>query len=817
MITMEKRMYAVIFSLFLALFSCGLVSPGYASSNDGPPVAMEVSSIYGGIGKMGVHVPVTVSLYGQSAKPFEGTVLVRTLENGAEEGEEIYEYQYPVHVSVAETKEIKLFVPLGQKSSRIHVLLHNDAGEEVAAEMIKFEISRDTGRLLVGVLSEKPETVGYLDGASMEYGMVNSVLVAMDENEFPEDERGLELLDMLIINRFETEKLSMEQIDSILKWVRDGGTLLFGTGTWADDTLAAFRDEWKIRTTGDVTFERISLGMEFAENAPGESEVGLLCAEIDVKDGISAVESDGVTLLTKISYGSGKVGIYCYDLGELMDFAEKNPSYAVKMFSDVLDEEQISNVYYYSSHGSEQEYWKSHSLVNTGSAEKLPDLPVYAVVILVYLILIGPGFYLILRKRDMSRYYSTSVLIAAGIASVIIYLLGTGTRFTSQFLTVASILEVDGDHVSETSYVNIRTPDSRPFSVTIPTDYKVTPLTRSNRYDEQPVQNFTESGEGKVELRSGEDGTVISARRSRAFEPRYFKVTKESAGELNGQILGTLQYRDGKISGLVTNGMPFPLEDAALVLYGQMYRLGDMKPGEVRELKEEKMEVWPVGMAYVAATGITDEAEDTEDTQYLGDSAKNNLYSYYIDEVFRNYHSGAYLVAMGPTGGILSDSALKGQHVDGLVFYGAALDVTSGQEGLVYRSGLKYKPEVNAGNGAIYGDGLTMYGTEPASVEYFLGTDIQVEKISFLPVSERFFEDSRYYYLKRFDGTMYFYNYTTKSYDRMDSSVIEYTAEELHPYLSQKNSMVVKYTAGETDNTGICLLLPHLMVTGREN
>lgn len=814
---MKNKLYAVMFVLFLTLFSCWLTGFSYASAKDGPPVSMEVSSIYDEIGKMGVHVPIKISLYGQSAEVFDGEVLVRTLENRAEEGKEVYEYQYPVQVNTAETKELQIYVPLGQKSSRIHLLLADKEGTVIAEKEMQFEVSRDMGRLLVGCLSEKPEDLRYLDHVGMEYGMVNSMLIPMDELTLPDDKRGLELLDVLIINHFDTEKLTEDQINAVTGWVRDGGTLLFGTGTWVKDTLDAFAKKWNIRSDGKITFENISLGMEFAENAPGESEVGLLCAEIQIKDGNVITESDGIRLLTKIGCGTGEVGVYSYDLGELTEFAEKNPSYAAKIFTDALGEDKISGIYYYSSYGSEQEYWNASTLVNTGSSERLPNIPMYAAVILIYVVLIGPVFYLGLRKRDMTHCYSMSVLIAACITSAAIYLLGTGTRFTSQFLTMASILEMDGRHVSETTYVNVRTPDSRPFSLTVPAEYTVTPLTPTNRYDDQPVLDFDVSEPGNVKLYMGSEGTHLSAKGSNAFEPRYFKVMKESDGEQTGQILGTLQYSDGKISGMVTNGMSSSLEDAALVFYGHMYRLGDLQPGEVRKLNEEPMEVWPVGMTYVAATGITGEAEEAEEPQYMNSSAKNNLYSYYLDEKLRNYQSGAYLVAMGTSGGFLSDESLKGQQVSGLVFYGAEMDVTSGQSGLVYRSGLKYKPVINGGNGAVYGDGLTMYGTEPISVEYTLGTDIQVEKLSFCPVSERFFEDSRYYYMKRFDGAMYFYNYMTKSYDRMDLSKTDYTAEELHPYLTQKNSLVVKYTAGETDHAGISLLLPHLMVTGREN
>ena len=108
---MKNKLYAVMFMLFLTLFSCCLISFSYASAKDGPPVSMEVSSIYDEIGKMGVHVPINVSLYGQSAETFEGTILVRTLENRAEEGKEVYEYQYPVQVNTVETKELQIYIP----------------------------------------------------------------------------------------------------------------------------------------------------------------------------------------------------------------------------------------------------------------------------------------------------------------------------------------------------------------------------------------------------------------------------------------------------------------------------------------------------------------------------------------------------------------------------------------------------------------------------------------------------------------------------------------------------------------------------------
>lgn len=814
---MSKRNYAVILSLILTLFSCCLT--GFAAANDGPPVNMEVSSIYGEIGKMGDHVPISVTLYGQSSGVFEGTLVAQTLENAAETGEEVYEYQYPVTIGVGETKKMELSIPLGQRSSEIHVELQDENGRTIENETMFFDISRDMGRLMIGILTGREEELYYLDGVSLDYGMVQSEIVYLDETTFPENEKGLDVLDIIVINRFETDDLSDAQIAALKAWVNDGGRLLIGTGALVYSTLGSMAEELVTLPIGSISYEDINLGAEYAEKAPGDASINMICVDLEVPGGEIIEESDGIPLLTMVKRGSGKVGIYSYDLREITEFVEKNPSYVNKMLTDVLDENEISDLYYYSSYGSDEDYWNAYSLVNTGSADRLPNLKVYTLVVVVYVVLVGPGLYLILKKKDMSRFYSTAVMFTSVCAAALIYLLGVGTRFTSQFFTVASIMEMDGSAVKETTYMNVRTPDSRPFSVTIPAEYSVTPLTRTSRYDEQPIVDFKRDEKSLVELRFTKSGTLLSARQTSAFEPRFFKLEKESKDGLKNGVSGSLQWNDGRISGILVNNLPFTLEDAALMLYGQMYIIGDMKSGEVLEFHQDPLLVWPVSMSHLVASQITGNSQpnDETDAEWMKDAEQNGILSYYIGEQFSRSSSDGYLIGVGTDGGVITTDSFEHQVVDGHVMYASKVNVSSGEEGLVYRSGLTNKPIINSGSGAIYGDGLTMYGTEPLVVEYVLGSDIQVDKISFMAVSEVFFEDPDYYYLKRFDGAAYFYNYTTKSYDRINLAQVDFSMEELWPYLSQTGNIIVKYTIQEGDFAGMSSLLPHLMVTGRES
>ena len=116
---MGKRSVRVFLALVFALLLPG--SPAWAG--DGAPVSMEVSTVYGDMGKFGSHIPLVITFYGQSETPFNGTVNVKTLESTPDNSDEVYQYSFPVSVKLAETEKKEIYIPLGQKSSGIHVAL----------------------------------------------------------------------------------------------------------------------------------------------------------------------------------------------------------------------------------------------------------------------------------------------------------------------------------------------------------------------------------------------------------------------------------------------------------------------------------------------------------------------------------------------------------------------------------------------------------------------------------------------------------------------------------------------------------------------
>lgn len=104
----------------------------------------------------------------------------------------------------------------------------------------------------------------------------------------------------------------------------------------------------------------------------------------------------------------------------------------------------------------------------------------------------------------------------------------------------------------------------------------------------------------------------------------------------------------------------------------------------------------------------------------------------------------------------------------------------------------------------------------PLTLEYSLGKRIEVEKLSFVKVSDEFLQNSKYGNLPVFDGDIYFYNYTTGNYDKMENGQSDFLGWQLEPYLSSENRLTVKYAFDTHKEYMPDISLPVIVMVGTE-
>ncbi len=289
---------------------------------------------------------------------------------------------------------------------------------------------------------------------------------------------------------------------------------------------------------------------------------------------------------------------------------------------EIFNDNELNTIYY-NSQGRDADYWNASNLVSggEGNGERLPNLALYGIIVVGYLVIVGPG---IICPPEKAR--AEPVLRNRGIC----FLFGSlrcdlGNGFLRQDLPANSVQRRRSSTHQEPvqrrmTFLNIRTPDSSGFTVDLPSDYKVTPLTRSGRYDTNQIEDYRKKT-------SDRHWDPERGRSDRALEQKVKKPLIPDFSSSSGRgtrcretWMRIFTVSDGTITGYVENTLPVTLENAAVYLYGQVLILGDLEPGGQRlEFDREPLKVWPVGMTWMlsdALTGTPDRQEDS-DGQYI--------------------------------------------------------------------------------------------------------------------------------------------------------------------------------------------------------
>ncbi len=797
--------------LFGVLFFCaGLLDVRAAGARR---VDMQVSYGYDDSAKGGRYLPVNITVKNQEDEGIAGTLQVKSIESDGA----VYQYDFPADIQAQGESLIKEYIPLGTRATQLYVRLLDAQGGELAQQQVRLNVSWDVPELFIGILSDKPQNLRYLDGVGISYGAMRTRAFDLREEDFPSEERGLNLLDVLVVNDYRLRNLREEQAAAIMDWVHSGGVLILGTGERVDDTLGRFAPELLDDSYGTPGIRPIDLGESFKVEEEGAGMMAVVCVDIPLHGGNVIVSSDGLGLFTVAAKEQGLIGVAAFDLADISRFCERETSYVNYLLTSLMGEDRIRGLAEVVYSGNSSRYTSVQGLINTGNVEKLPYLPLYVGVVAAYLFLMGPGLYLYLKNRELQIYYRRGILLLAAVFTVLIYLIGSATRFPSTFYTYATLLDITDDYITDTTYVNIRNPYNRPYEVSLDPGYSVLPITKNRRNGNLESTEINGDEDYQIEIDRSGGGLTIRGQNITAFSPRYFHLEKKTSNEDKVGLVGQVDYFEGKLSGEVTNWFPYTLEDAALVMYGGVVCLGGLEPGETKVLDDFPLLRFPLDDSQVLAEWITGERGFTQadigDTRYLLAMKRTRFLKFYLDNYMTSYTADARVIAFSTDKEESAFLREESPETYGIAMLTASVGVNASQDSRLYRSVLMKTPTVVTGRYDVRANAMS--GVEPLTLEYQIGTDILVESLTLEPISEEFFQQGQEAGVKAFVGSIYFYNHSTGSFDLALGEGHTMGAGYLRPYLSPGNILTVRYVYEGTEGyEGIQLPMP--MVAGRE-
>lgn len=797
----------------LAFCAFGMEAQGAVYGQQKENVKLMVECGYGGGVKGGRYIPVRITAFNSSDAFVEGVLKIKSMESDRD----IYHYIYDMVLEPKKEKERNYYIPIGVDADRLFVVLEDRTGTVLAKRQVDLNISRDVPELFIGILSDNLEGLEYLDGVGIHYSTLRARSFILDQQEFPDKAAGLNLLDVLVVNNFKLRELSEQQTSAIMDWVHSGGVLILGTGQRVGDTLGRFAPELLDDSYGTPVMRQVNLGEDFPLDNPKDGILEMVCVDIPLHGGNVILSSGGFALLTAASKEQGIIAAAGFDLADIRRFCQDHPSYVDHLFTSLLGETRINRLADVVYSGNSDKFWSVQSLINTGNVEKLPNLTAYSVVVAVYLFLLGPGMYLFLKNRNLQLLYRRAAAALAVMFAMAVYLMGMTTRFRSTFYTYAAIQDVTEDYVTDITYVNIRNPYNRPYQVKLDPSYSVLPITRRNLSDSSVESRFTGEEAYQIAIERGEDYLAIQGQDIPAFSPRYFELERKADNTEKIGFTGNVDFFEGNIRGEITNCFPVPLENVTLMLYGNMVLLGEMEPGETCSLDGVQLLRYPLNHSYAVAEQIIGEEKlrsaDISDSAYLLATERVNMLTFYLDNYMNNYTADARVIAFSAEKEERLFLKDEDSETYGHTMLTSSIGVNATRDQLIYRCVLIKKPKVIIGEYSA--ESNSMSGMEPLVLEYQLGTEIDVESLSFEPVSKAFWGNERENYIEAFTGSIYFYNHGSGNYDLMELEGESLDADQLRPYLSSGNTLTVRYVYGGQGSYN-AIQLPMPMAAGRE-
>ena len=394
----------------------------------------------------------------------------------------------------------------------------------------------------------------------------------------PEDSQGLAMANVIVVDEVAIADLTPKQQEALLKWVQDGGTLLLGAADQINATAGVFKEYLPLSLSQEMT--AIS-----AEALTKLSGGGIFTQPISV---YSATSSEGSlpvltenneVLAAKKKVGSGEVIQTTFSLGD-------QPLASMDGYGALLA--KVINIQSISQQGMMRQGQSpldqiSYELRNIN--ELFPSFEVSVsymlIVIILYILIIGPILYFVLKKADKREHAWWIIPSISVVLSIVLFIVGAKDRIVQPQVQQSAFYKVNEDNSVNGYYVeSILTNRSGDFVVNA--DQNTTAVALRN------YNNFTGTMGPLHEssyIKENASGSTLTLR-----DLSYWSV-QSFGGKTSAQNIGKMDIditlKNEKLTGTVKNNFPFALKDVILISGVKEVKLGDIEANGTLQVNKE--------------------------------------------------------------------------------------------------------------------------------------------------------------------------------------------------------------------------------------
>ena len=219
------------------------------------------------------------------------------------------------------------------------------------------------------------------------------------------------------------------------------------------------------------------------------------------------------------------------------------------------------------------------SMVDIADSERFPELVLYPFMALIYVLICGPGLHHYLKKKGLAVYYPFGIIICSFSAVLVVWLMGVGLRFGGVFADHASIVHMDEEGRTETSFIKLSSPGREEMELEIPEGMLLLPVLPSSSdepsgYLRDPERGLSISISGASESEEASGVGRLSVMPDEAFSEAYLEMSAASELREGESLQIELGYYDDRLSGSLKNDTGRDLYDVCILLFGRIISVG---------------------------------------------------------------------------------------------------------------------------------------------------------------------------------------------------------------------------------------------------
>ena len=486
-------------------------------------------------------------------------------------------------------KQFVVKVPItsiDRSDGTVKVTLLNRDDEEVAVKEFRRLLMGQMEALFMGILSDSYADLTYLDMGGEEVYFYNDFYpVRLKELQQGSLEDELDALTVLVIDKYNTGILTPDELDAIESWNLNGGVLILGTGAYAEDTLSGLEDSYL-----GISYQEVD-ALSYTSYYGGDDVDWSQLTTVELLNTATRYSRSYKDYYSRAFLGSMGNGSVCalpyslVELGKADDFYldTTREEFVKRFLEDASD--YASSRYSSSSYYTDDNYYIKSMMGVMANSNSILNFSVLKVIVIAYVIFVGPVLYLVLRFLKRRELYWIAVPVTAVLGIVLVFLAGRGFEVVSTQVYSVSVKNMS-DSEKNVAYMHCYDADRKEWDLRLADGCEYAGPLNNTSYSsigESYYYHFKREG----------DSFFLGLNPDSNFEDGYFYLGRPASGDwVTGSILLQNLAIDeddatggSGLKGTVVNDTNQDMEYFAVIRNGSWYVFEGLPAGATCDLQ----------------------------------------------------------------------------------------------------------------------------------------------------------------------------------------------------------------------------------------